>query len=89
MTFSYQVKSAVHTARDALPDKAELKTKIAHAKEQVEEKAHALKETVKDALPHIKSEPGESSNKTSGPTSPEPVVETVTPAPSLQDKYKL
>ena len=83
-----QVKGAVHNVRDALPDTTALKKKITHAKEQVEEKAHAVKETIKDALPSAKGQSGEPSEKIADPVFLEEAGKALAPPPLPQEKYK-
>jgi len=74
--------------RESLPDTTALKKTLGHAKEQVEDTAHAVKETIKDALPSAKGRSGEPSNKIGDPVFTEEAGEIAVPPPISQDQYK-
>ncbi|CAF3426794.1 unnamed protein product [Rotaria sp. Silwood2] len=79
--------NATDTARDALPSTT-LKTNLTHAKEKIQDAAHTVKETVKDALPLAKGQSGEPSGKIGDPVFLEEPGEILVPPPIPQDKYK-
>ncbi len=69
-----------------MPDTTTVKKNLANAKEQVEDAAHKVKESVKDALPKGKS--GEPSSKIGDPVFMEEPGEITVPPPLPQNKYK-
>lgn len=71
-----------------MPDTKSVKKNLTHAKEKIEDAAHTVKETVKDALPLSKGQSGEPSNKISDPVFVEEPGETAVPPPIPQSKYK-
>lgn len=77
------MKDTVHTVRDALPDPKAVKKSFAHAKEQVEDAAQA----VKDALPATKGFSGEPSRKMGDPVFLEEPGEMAT-APPIANKRR-
>jgi hypothetical protein len=82
------VKDAVNTVREALPSTTTVKKNVAHAKEKVEDAAHNVKETIKDALPSAKGKSGGPSSKVGDPVFMEEAGEMGVPPPIPQDKYK-
>jgi hypothetical protein len=71
-----------------LPDTKSVKKNLTHAKEKVEDAAHTVKETIKDALPLSKGQSGEPSGKIGDPVFIEEPGEIAVPPPIPQAKYK-
>lgn len=83
------MKGAGNTVRDALPTTTSIKKNLAHAKEQVEDAAHTVKEKIKDAVPTLpKGTSGEPSGKIGDPVFVEEAGEIAVPPPIPQAKYK-
>ena len=83
------MKDAVNTVREALPDTKGLKKNLDHVKEQIQDAAHTVKETVKEAVPVLpKGRSGDSSGKLTDPVFIEEAGEIAVPPPIPQDKYK-
>ena len=75
------MKDAAHTVRDALPDPKAVKKTLTHAKEQVEDAAKSVRDTVKDNLPKTKGLSGEQSRRGNDPIFLEEAGEVATPPP--------
>jgi hypothetical protein len=71
-----------------LPDTTTVKKNLANAKEHVEDAAHTVKQTIKDALPSAKGQSGEQSSKIGDPVFTEEAGAIAVPPPVSQDKYK-
>ena len=83
------MKGAVNTVRDALPTTTSIKKNLADAKEQVQDAAHTVKETLKETIPPLpKGRSGEPSGKIGDPVFLEEAGETAVPPPLPQAKYK-
>lgn len=72
----------MHTVRDALPDPKQVKKTLSNAKEQVEDAAKSVRDTVKDALPATKGVSGDQSRRGNDPVFLEEAGEVATPPPS-------
>ncbi len=71
-----------------MPDTTTVKKNLANAKEHVEDAAHTVKQTIKDALPSAKGQSGEPSSKIGDPVFREEPGEVAVPPPLPQAKYK-
>ncbi len=71
-----------------MPDSKSIKKNLTNAKEKVEDAAHTVKESIKNALPLEKGQSGEPSGKIGDPVFTEEAGETGLSPPIPQDKYK-
>ena len=64
-----------------MPDPKQVKKSLTHAKEQVEDVAKSVRDTVKDALPQTKGVSGDQSRRGNDPVFLEDAGEVATPPP--------
>ena len=78
----------MHSVRDSLPDSKSLKKNIESVKGKVEDAAHTVKDSIKEALPAGKGQSGEPSNQINDPVFKEESGEPAIPPPLPKEKYK-
>ncbi len=71
----------MNSVRDALPNTKDVKKTLTHAKDQVEDAAKSVRDTVKDALPGAKGVSGDPSRRGNDPVFLEEPGETDVPPP--------
>lgn len=86
--YYHQAKDAVHSVRESLPSKETIKKKVSETKEKVEDAAHTVKETIKDALPSAKGESGQTAEKVGDLVFLEEAGKALAPPPLPEEKYK-